>query len=570
MGTSRQVAALVVICACGTGDTRIDPGALELRDLLGIAPEVASSWDADQRAAARHVLVANLDASAPYPLADDAARSPALSLDARIARSLATLDTQRANTGDDALGLVRVELGGAPALAIARMAPSAASVVDPVRGAGVVDPIDLAIGDGLDALTPQAIDLVSAFARDAGHRSGQVIVVGMPRLAVIASYVADSPPRLLVNPIAIAAVGGGATITTTTTNTTSPATPETAARVATDRHRGSDPAGAITSTALTGNPYSFYGSVAECAYAQRLRCEGCLPSSSCQPITSSSDGNAECMTLGANDGRGYFLECINLALAITSVNRCAADTVSQCPRVTDAASNLSQLEANAGFLDDMACSSGLDTCLAKIYGPPSGEFPGPVDGGTATTPPRSTNVSCGDSCSNNNCQASPSCSCAGPSCNNSLSCDSTCASSNSGGSCGSCSDSSGGGTSGGSCGSSGGSSGGSCGSSGGSSGGSCGSSGGSSGGDCGSCGSSGSSGSCGNCGSSGGSCGGDCGSGCGNSSCQVARKTPGAGFAIAMSVGWALLPVPLAARARRRGKKKRERIAPATDEEVGR
>jgi len=591
MGTSRQVAALVVICACGTGDTKIDPGALELRDLLGIAPEVTYSWDADQRAAARHVLIANLDASAKYPLAPSLDAASATSLDLRVLRSLTTLDVQRAAAGDDALGLVRIELVGAdapsaiaPLTAMALAGPRASSAFETVTAsttardaaARTADPshsaaLDIAIGDGIDALSPEAIDVVSAFARDAGHRDGRVIIVGIPRLPVIAGYVAGSAPHLLVNPVALAAVSGGTVTAPGTTTTTTPATPsETTARIASDRYHD-DKTSSITSVAQTGNPYSFYGSVAECAYAQRLRCEGCLPSSSCNSITSAGDGNAECTMFAANSGRGYFLECINLALAITSVDRCTADSVSQCPRVTDAASNLSQLEANASFLDDTSCSSGLDTCLAKIYGPPSGEFPGPVDGGTSSTPPRSTNVSCGDSCSNNNCSASPNASCSGPSCNNSLSCDSTCASSNSGGGCGTCSDTSGGGGGGGgSCGGdSGGGGGGSCGSSGGSSGGSCGGS----SGDCGSCGSSGGSsgGSCGggDCGGGscgGGSCGGDCGGsscggsgGCGNSSCQVARKTPSAGFAIAMSIGWALLPVPLAARARRRSKKRKAR-----------
>ena len=55
-----NVASRVLCCAllvaCGTGDNRVDPGDLEPRDLLGIAPEVARSWDATQRASARRVL----------------------------------------------------------------------------------------------------------------------------------------------------------------------------------------------------------------------------------------------------------------------------------------------------------------------------------------------------------------------------------------------------------------------------------------------------------------------------------------------------------------------------------
>src|SRR5690606_2464979 len=130
----------------------------------------------------------------------------------------------------------------------------------------------------------------------------------------------------------------------------------------------------------TGNPYSFYGSVAECASAQRTRCESCLPANTCTAITSGDDGALECTTLGENDGRGYYLLCINLALAISTVEQCAAEDVPGCPRETEAASSLGLLDANAGFLDDPTCGGGLDGCLAEIYGPPPDEFPGPMDG----------------------------------------------------------------------------------------------------------------------------------------------------------------------------------------------
>src|SRR6185503_3297010 len=106
-----------------------------------------------------------------------------------------------------------------------------------------------------------------------------------------------------------------------------------------------------------------------------------------------------------------------------------------CARNPDAANDLGLLEANASFLDDTSCAGGLDGCLAKIYGPSNGSFPGLIDGGVSPppNPPRDTDINCGDSCSsdnNSNCEASPNCDCSGPSCNNSLSCDSTCASSN--------------------------------------------------------------------------------------------------------------------------------------------
>jgi hypothetical protein len=310
----------------------------------------------------------------------------------------------------------------------------------------------------------------------------------------------------------------------------------------TARRTGTDPTAvhpAAPTAIAGGNPYSFYGSVAECATAQRTRCESCLPAGNCEPVTT-SDGSTECTRLGEADGRGYYLLCINLALAITSIQDCAADSASACPRDTDAASSLSQLEANASFLDDSNCRTSLDACLTEVFGSPDGGFPALVDGGVdpVTDPPRSTDVSCGDGCNseNNNCEFSPNCDCSGPSCGNSLSCDSSCSDSNSqsgcGDNCDSCSSSSGGSSGGGGCSNS--------------SGGSSSSSSGCGGGDCG-----------------GGSCGGgDCGSGgCSSSSngggCQVVKKPPSAVFAVGLSLTWALLPVPVAAMLRRRSRRKK-------------
>jgi hypothetical protein len=435
--------------------------------------------------------------------------------------------------------------------------------------------------------------VLAALAVDAGHDSGRLIVTTVPRLAVIASYAAGDPSRMTVNPVIVAALDPAATeplvVTAAprTTGPTAPSAPKPATPVA------------------AGNPYSFYGSIAECAYAQRLRCESCLPSNNCDATLGDTDGNTECGRLAESDGRGYFLYCINHALAITSVDNCTADAVSGCARDTRAANDLSRLEANASFLDDATCMAGLDGCLSDIYGEPDNPFPSVVDGGVSEPPPdppRNTDVSCSDSCDDDkssNCEASPSCNCEGPSCNNSFSCDSTCASSNDQSGCGSCdsceSDSGGGGGGGGGgCSSdsdSGGGGGGGCGGDSSSGGGNCGccvsssgGGGGGGGGSCGSCDSSsgggggGGGGGCSGGGSSGGdscggggdSCGGGGGGGCsggggGSSSCEVTRKPPSAGFAIALSLTWALLPIPLAAVVKRRARKKKRA---KRDEEV--
>jgi len=289
----------------------------------------------------------------------------------------------------------------------------------------------------------------------------------------------------------------------------------------------------------------------------------------CRPITNLADGNAECTMLGTDGGRGYFLLCINLSLAITSVDGCTGDAAPSCVRDPHAADSLATLENNADFLADPTCGDALDGCLARIFGPPDGSFPGLYGGIDAggSPPPRSTSVSCNNSCSNDKnvtCQASPSCDCSGPSCNNSLSCDSACSSSNDqsgcGGNCNACASSGGGGG--------GGNEGGGCG--GGSS---------SSGGGCGG-GSSSSGGGCGN------SCSSSSSSGSGGSSCgggqlrqqqrrqlvrrrlrrwrQVQRRhrDPPPGIGLAMSFLWGALPIALASLSQRRA---RRRATPPRD-----
>src|SRR5688500_17118021 len=104
-----RIAILVAVAGCGAGDNRLDPGELELRDLLGIAPEAASRWDAEQRASARRVLEAGLaETAGPVELALAGGDSP----DDRVSRTLVLHDAERADAGDGALGLLRVELAG--------------------------------------------------------------------------------------------------------------------------------------------------------------------------------------------------------------------------------------------------------------------------------------------------------------------------------------------------------------------------------------------------------------------------------------------------------------------------
>lgn len=593
----------VVVCAaiaggCGTASDRIDPRDLELRDLLGLSPDVALAWDPAQRAAARDVLAGGLHEAggiaAPIRAGDGR------TIDDRIARALAALDRERAAGGADALGVVRATLAAARLDVAARRAPGAASALAAIAtataatGAGAPAQVELLLASAWDQapawgqLLPRGLDALSAIALEAGHREGPVVVVPWPRLGVIAGYAVadDQPPRLLVNPVLLASLEPAApadvaAVAELPRARDAAAAPEDGTASTARGGAPSRPAlGATTAANTAGNPYSFYGSIAECAYAQRTRCETCLGGGTCTPVTDAASGADECNALAASDGRGYYLLCINLGLAITSVSACAADAAPGCVQDDEAGGTLARLEVNASFLADAACGGALDACLTEIYGPPPGDFPDPGPGTPPPPPrpPRDTSIDCGDSCSsdNSNCEASPSCNCEGPSCNNSFSCDSTCSSSNSGGGCGggggcdSCEDSGGGGGGGGSCGGDGGSGGGG-GSCGGDSGGGCGGDG---GGGCGGdggggCGGDSGGGGCG--GSGGGGCSGGSGGGGGcsggggggsSSSCNVARRAASPGALWLVSIAWAGLPLPIAVLIRRRARRQRERRPP--------
>ena len=304
---------------------------------------------------------------------------------------------------------------------------------------------------------------------------------------------------------------------------------------------------------VQANPYSFYGSVAECAAAQSERCAACLPDHACTAITKDSDGGAECAVLEADGARGAFLICIDLALAIEPVATCAASTAPSCPRDTHASESLSSLASNAEFLDDAACGGALDACLASIYGPAPGNLPRPGSGAGTTSPPRDTAIDCSDSWSDDsNCDSSPDCEVDGPSCEDSASSDGACSSSNEQSGCDDSGDNSCSGDSEDSCGSEDNTS---CDSSdcGGGNGGDCSSDSGG-GGDCG-----GGGGDCG--GGGGGDCGGggggDCGGG-GGGDCNVAgSRGRGTGGSLLFAVVWAALPLPFAALASRRARRRR-------------
>src|SRR6185312_4018364 len=165
---------------------------------------------------------------------------------------LTELDMRRAEAGSDALGLV--VLDGARAVPTATDLADAAHVLE----------VELDAGWDTQPVGPErAMGVLQTFGADAGHASGPIVIVPGPRLAAIAGY---EHGRLVVNPVVIAAIEPSGY---TTTNES----PAPIARTSTTSKVPRHVAQAIEEQAngTIGNPYSFYGSVAECAAVQRSR-----------------------------------------------------------------------------------------------------------------------------------------------------------------------------------------------------------------------------------------------------------------------------------------------------------
>lgn len=541
--------ALAVVTGCAASHRDLDPGELTARDLLGIAPSVALAWDADQREDARAVLDAAMDESVPAAELE-VGMYAAETIDRSIVHGFVELDHERWQRGDEPVVVASATRAGPGALIVRRpevaVTPTAAELA----------PIGWERGRraGWETLVDARADALLELARRAGYEPAAepIPVYPAPQAPFAAVFVA-SPPMLLVNPIALAISepSAGADAGDSAAFAPAPLAPGTVGA-----------SEAVTPGAVAAaNPYSFYGSVAECAASERLRCESCLPNSCDEPSTRGApSANEECATLAADGGRGYFLLCVNLSLAIDTVAGCVSEAAS-CPIDAAASNQFDDLADNAAFFDDPVCVDALDACLADIYGEPNDDYPGPgLDAGLPPAP-RDTNVgSCGSS--NQNCELSPSCSspsCSSPSCNTAFDCNSSCGGGDcSGSGCESSSSDSGGG-----CGSDDGDSGGGC--SGNDSGDSCTSDcgGNDSGGSCGSCDdSSGSEG--GGCGGGDNSCGGgggndSCGGGGGGSSCQITERKRRIPAPLFIALLWGIAPLVVMGRWRRRERRRRER-----------
>lgn len=566
--------ASVTALGCGAADSGVDPGDLALRDLLGISPEVAAGWDATERARARAIIALASDRAGEEPAEPVRLGVGADEREAIIA-SMSAVDEQRRERGREpvVMAWVLVEQQQVEVLPVPGDRVNGAMVS--AARAGAIDESSLVLNGweqatraGWDELAQRQPGLLASLARQAGYgdEPTPLPVVPAPQEPFAAIFVdAGARSFLAVNPVLLAAqeppAGDGERIAF--------ARPGSAGRAPGPRASdvgvpgvgvpvaGGAPAGtAGAAAAASGNPYTFYGDIEECAASLRNRCIACATDPSCETMTRDADSvAAECEALAADEERGYYLLCINLALAMATVADCVDDNA-QCPQVRDAGNQLSALTFNSVFLDDPACHGPLNECLSDIFGEPEEDFPGPGEP-EPVPPPRDTNAGCGDS--NVNCDFSPSCdsSCSVGSCDNAVSCGG-CEGASCDGceSCESCDgDGSGGGGGGG-----GGSSGCDSGDDGGGEGGSSGCDGSGEGGGCegGGCDSGGcEGGGCDSGGCEGGSCSG--GSDSCNSDCSVSRRQGSGQTALALL--WGLAPCVFLEYRRRR-----ERRRPAQQE----
>lgn len=544
----KWIIALAAAVGCGSADRGLDLDALSARDVLGVQPQVAMAWDDAQVDQAAEVIAAaaagELDRdSAPLGYAADPATA--------VLASVTEIDHRRSIDGLDAMIYAGAEITGGE---LRRVVVEAAS---PGGDGGDFEIVASGWSGRLAGLADRDPDHIRAIAVAAGHPVDAPLVIHPAPQEPFAALYISGQSRLLLNPVYLATLEPAAEIEPLANRSGA------ASRGVIDR---------VQSTA-GGNPYSFFGSIAECAADQRLRCDGCAGTGTCDSVTrDGASGDAECEAFAADNGRGYFLFCANLAAAIATVVDCVADTVPACPINTDAGNLLAALDANAALIDDPMCLEGVDSCLASIYGDPDDDFggvPDPADPPPPPPPPpRRVEFDCSDNqadcdfspqigCSSEGCSAGPSCGgcdggCEGGGCDSGCdegngcdsSCDSGscegascdgCDSNGSGcqtGSCESCDSSEGSGCNGGCDSDSGGCSGGSC------EGGSC---------DSGDCGGGGS------CGS--GDCGGDCGSSGGGSQCSTAGRRTAASWGAPLLA--ALFPLLVIGQLRRRERRRR-------------
>ncbi len=408
---------------CGA-DENVDPGQLELRDLLGVTPRTAAAWDDDQRAAARLVLAGGLAGDEREALEADVA----VDRQAEAVRALVLIDDRRLAREQDALGLVVLDRRGPPESREIE-APGAAALLEggqPAPAEGLPPVLELderawpcPAGQGCD------LNVLAALAADAAPGATRVRVVPVPQLTTIAALLdsdGSGTPVLLVNPI-VTAVGEP-------TPATAAASSGGAGIVGTPAWMGDTP---ITAIPLNTSTWEGEATIAACAAQVQSDCGTCLAGGLCEPVWPGITGMEACTMLAA-DVRNYQLVCVNLALSLDAVGACILERGAQCPFNANAIDTPAALDANDLFVDDFICRETLAICLDQVYGARddgSGCGCGSCDGCDCGGCDDSTNTN--DDCGSSSNMPDDGCNNSGGDCGSN---DGGCSSSGDGGNCG--------------------------------------------------------------------------------------------------------------------------------------
>ena len=121
--------------------------------------------------------------------------------------------------------------------------------------------------------------------------------------------------------------------------------------------------------------WAYAPTVDACVASVQRDCTACLGGGTCEPIWNGVSGMDACTMLQASAGQNYPLLCINLAVSLGAVGGCLQRDAPSCAFDAMAILDPSDLRANVRFVDDPACSTALESCLAELYGvdPPPGE-----------------------------------------------------------------------------------------------------------------------------------------------------------------------------------------------------
>ena len=137
-----------------------------------------------------------------------------------------------------------------------------------------------------------------------------------------------------------------------------------------------------------GNPYSFYGSVGECAFAHKSAMRERLVGGQLRAVAARPTATPSARQLGARPMAAVTSSSASTCARDRDVSSAAPPTTCPAARDTSTRRTISARSRRTPTSSTTPpAAPRLDFCLANIYGAPDGQFPRVVDGGV-TPPPR--------------------------------------------------------------------------------------------------------------------------------------------------------------------------------------